>query len=239
MWFALGASPAVAAPARGRAVAGTGARPSQHPERGHASHPRPRSRLRRPPPARAVHAVNAARVAAALVERAEEVCLRYLPHGRRSGRYWVAGDVRGARGRSLFVRPAPAASPATSSTRRSSSAFPCTASPLDAALASTAKAGPSLGEGSAIFLLRAKCRASRLGADAPSPRALALSAPTGPRVAASRRARRMRGSARTLACSRPSQSNPAPSHGSPSDGRHRHSALVASRLRSLPPRHPG
>ncbi len=51
--------------------------------------------------------MNATRIAAALAERAEEVCRCYLPHGRRSGRYWVAGDIRGARGRSLFVRLAP------------------------------------------------------------------------------------------------------------------------------------
>ena len=49
----------------------------------------------------------AAAVAAALGARAEEVCRRYLPHGRRQGRYWTAGDIRGARGRSLFVRLAP------------------------------------------------------------------------------------------------------------------------------------
>ena len=49
----------------------------------------------------------AARVAAALGARAEEVCRRYLPQGRRQGRYWTAGDVYGARGRSLFVRLAP------------------------------------------------------------------------------------------------------------------------------------
>ncbi len=55
--------------------------------------------------------MNAARVAAALGARAEEVCRRYLPQGRRSGRYWVAGDVRGARGRSLFVRLAPPGTP--------------------------------------------------------------------------------------------------------------------------------
>ena len=55
--------------------------------------------------------MNAARVAAALAERAEEVCRRYLPHGRRSGRYWVAGDIHGARGRSLFVRLAPPGTP--------------------------------------------------------------------------------------------------------------------------------
>ena len=55
--------------------------------------------------------MNAARVAAALAERAEEVCRRYLPNGRRSGRYWVAGDIHGARGRSLFVRLAPPGTP--------------------------------------------------------------------------------------------------------------------------------
>ncbi len=48
--------------------------------------------------------MNATAIAAALAERAEEVCRQYLPHGRRQGRYWVAGDLDGARGRSLFVR---------------------------------------------------------------------------------------------------------------------------------------
>ncbi len=51
--------------------------------------------------------MNATAVAAALGTRAEEVCRRYLPHGRKHGRYWTAGDIRGARGRSLFVRLAP------------------------------------------------------------------------------------------------------------------------------------
>ena len=46
----------------------------------------------------------AAAIAAALAARAEAVCRQYLPHGRRQGRYWVAGDLDGARGRSLFVR---------------------------------------------------------------------------------------------------------------------------------------
>ena len=46
----------------------------------------------------------AAAVAAALAARAEEVCRRYLPNGRRLGRYWICGDLDGARGRSLFVR---------------------------------------------------------------------------------------------------------------------------------------
>ena len=55
--------------------------------------------------------MNAASVAAALAERAEEVCRRYLPYGRRRGRYWVAGDLDGGRGRSLFVRLAPPGAP--------------------------------------------------------------------------------------------------------------------------------
>ena len=46
--------------------------------------------------------MNASAIAAALGERAEAVCRQYLPHGRRQGRYWVAGDLDGARGRSLF-----------------------------------------------------------------------------------------------------------------------------------------
>ena len=50
------------------------------------------------------HPSPAAAIAAALGARAEDVCRRYLPHGRRQGRYWVAGDIDGARGRSLFVR---------------------------------------------------------------------------------------------------------------------------------------
>ena len=48
--------------------------------------------------------MNAAAVAAALGARAEAVCRAYLPHGRKQGRYWVAGDLDGARGRSLYVR---------------------------------------------------------------------------------------------------------------------------------------
>ena len=55
--------------------------------------------------------MNAAGVAAALGERAEAVCRQYLPHGRRQGRYWVAGDLDGARGRSLYVRLAPPGTP--------------------------------------------------------------------------------------------------------------------------------
>ena len=46
----------------------------------------------------------AAGIAVALGLQAEAVCRRYLPQGRKLGRYWVAGDLDGARGRSLFVR---------------------------------------------------------------------------------------------------------------------------------------
>ena len=38
-----------------------------------------------------------------LAVRADAVCRAYLPEGRRSGRYWIVGDVLGSRGRSLFV----------------------------------------------------------------------------------------------------------------------------------------
>ena len=48
--------------------------------------------------------MNAAAIAAALGLHTEAVCRRYLPHGRRQGRYWIVGDLDGARGRSLFVR---------------------------------------------------------------------------------------------------------------------------------------
>jgi phage/plasmid primase-like uncharacterized protein len=43
-------------------------------------------------------------IARRLAERAPDVCRRYLPNGKRVGDYWVAGDARGAKGRSLFVR---------------------------------------------------------------------------------------------------------------------------------------
>ena len=53
----------------------------------------------------------AAAIAAALAARAEAVCRHYLPHGRQQGRYWVCGDLDGARGRSLFVRLAGSGKP--------------------------------------------------------------------------------------------------------------------------------
>lgn len=38
-----------------------------------------------------------------LSDNAEAVCRRYLPGGRREGRYWLVGDIHGAPGRSLYV----------------------------------------------------------------------------------------------------------------------------------------
>ena len=51
--------------------------------------------------------MNATEITAALSARAEDVCRRYLPRGRKQGRYWTIGDTSGAKGRSLFVRLAP------------------------------------------------------------------------------------------------------------------------------------
>src|ERR1700748_726922 len=39
-----------------------------------------------------------------LARAAEAVCRHYLSNGKREGRYWLVGDVRNARGRSMFVR---------------------------------------------------------------------------------------------------------------------------------------
>ena len=39
-----------------------------------------------------------------LADRAEAVCRRYLPSGRREGGYWLVGDVRNTPGRSMYVR---------------------------------------------------------------------------------------------------------------------------------------
>ncbi len=47
---------------------------------------------------------TASTISAALAAQAEAVCRHFLPNGRREGRYWVVGDVHGARGKSLFIR---------------------------------------------------------------------------------------------------------------------------------------
>src|ERR1700678_3944396 len=46
----------------------------------------------------------AADLARRLASQAEAVCRHYLSNGRRSGRYWLVGDVRNTPGRSMFVR---------------------------------------------------------------------------------------------------------------------------------------
>ena len=55
--------------------------------------------------------MNATDIAAALSVRAEDVCRRYLPRGRKQGNYWTIGDTSGRKGRSLFVRLAPPGMP--------------------------------------------------------------------------------------------------------------------------------
>jgi hypothetical protein len=47
---------------------------------------------------------DAASLAARLAANADAVRKEYLSQGRRSGNYWLAGDVRDNPGRSLFVR---------------------------------------------------------------------------------------------------------------------------------------
>ncbi len=46
----------------------------------------------------------AAMLSRQLACEAEAVCRHYLSNGRRSGRYWLVGDIDNTRGRSLFVR---------------------------------------------------------------------------------------------------------------------------------------
>ena len=55
--------------------------------------------------------MNASTASALLAQRAEAVCRQYLPQGKKQGRYWCAGDARGAKGRSLFVRLGPPGTP--------------------------------------------------------------------------------------------------------------------------------
>jgi hypothetical protein len=48
--------------------------------------------------------INASDLAHRLGRQAEAVCCHYLSNGRRQGGYWQVGDVRNAKGRSMFVR---------------------------------------------------------------------------------------------------------------------------------------
>lgn len=43
-------------------------------------------------------------IARRLADNAEAVCRRYLSNGRREGHYWMVGNVRNDKGRSLYVR---------------------------------------------------------------------------------------------------------------------------------------
>ena len=47
---------------------------------------------------------TAADLARRLARDAEAVCRYYLSNGRRSGHYWIVGDVMNTPGRSLYVR---------------------------------------------------------------------------------------------------------------------------------------
>ena len=47
---------------------------------------------------------SASELARRLGEHAEAVCREYLSNGHRSGNYWMVGDVRNTRGRSMHVR---------------------------------------------------------------------------------------------------------------------------------------
>ena len=49
-------------------------------------------------------AQSASDLAARLARDAEAVCREYLSSGHKSGRYWIVGDVRNTKGRSMFVR---------------------------------------------------------------------------------------------------------------------------------------
>jgi hypothetical protein len=47
---------------------------------------------------------HAGELARRLAREAEAVCRKYLSNGRRTGRYWLVGDVKNTPGRSMFVR---------------------------------------------------------------------------------------------------------------------------------------
>src|SRR6516164_6998216 len=48
--------------------------------------------------------IQASDLARRLAEQVELVCRHYLSNGRRVGRYWIVGDARNTRGRSMFVQ---------------------------------------------------------------------------------------------------------------------------------------
>ena len=145
--------------------------------------------------------MNAAAIAAALGRCAEAVCRHYLPHGRRQGRYWVAGDLDGARGRSLYVRLAGPGTPgkwtdAAEGTHgdlldiiRYRTGAPTLRAALDEARAFLAlPAAPAAGEGSAPTTPpRRPGACGAVAAPSTARTRSAISAPGGSRAAASRR----------------------------------------------------
>ena len=94
--------------------------------------------------------MSAAELAARLGERAEGVCRRYLPGGRKEGTYWKAGNARGDPGRSLFVGLGPPAHPGRW-TRRPASMATCS-------ICCTASSGPRAFDEARAFL--GQCAAS-------------------------------------------------------------------------------
>ena len=76
--------------------------------------------------------MNATEIAATLSVPAADVCRRYLPRGRKQGRYWTVGDTNGAKGRSLFVRLAFQAYPRNGPTPRPTSMDICSISSVRA-----------------------------------------------------------------------------------------------------------
>ena len=141
----------------------------------------------------------AAGIAAALGAHAEAVCRRYLPHGRKQGRYWIAGRSR-RRPRAVALRPPPRPRRAGEMDRRRDRGARRPARPHPASLARrrcarrSTRRGPSLPcrfhrrRARATLLTRprrpAACGGSAARSPAPMPRPICL--PAGCRAAASR-----------------------------------------------------
>ena len=68
---------------------------------------------------------DASDLAIRLGREAEAVCRHYLSSGRKTGNYWLVGDVRNTPGRSMFVR---LAGPETAGVLRAAGPMPPRAS---------------------------------------------------------------------------------------------------------------
>ena len=55
--------------------------------------------------------MNASQISQTLSDHAESVCRHYLPNGKKQGRYWTCGSVRGEPGQSMHVRLSPPGQP--------------------------------------------------------------------------------------------------------------------------------